>query len=107
MIMAKEFSKAFYNSTAWKICRLSYIASVHGLCERCGEPGLILHHKEKLTPENINNPEVTLNFDKLEYLCQRCHNADELGEHTIKKNANGNKYYFDEKGDIVLIPPLK
>lgn len=79
--MAKEFSKGFYNSKAWKECRAAYIKSVFGLCERCGKLGYIVHHKEKLTPQNINDPGVTLNWGKLEYVCLDCHNKDEAGEH--------------------------
>jgi len=33
--MAKDFAVHFYNSTAWKRCRMAYIKSINGLCERC------------------------------------------------------------------------
>ena len=75
-VMAKEYAKAFYNSAAWIKCKNSYIKSVHGLCERCGEPGYIVHHKKYITPKNINDPSITLNHDNLEYLCQKCHNEE-------------------------------
>ena len=48
--MAKEWAKPFYNSTAWKKLRMSYIAKVYGLCEWCGEPGYIVDHIKELTP---------------------------------------------------------
>lgn len=73
--MAQAWAKAFYNSKAWQECRDGYIKSVFGLCEKCGKPGYIVHHKERLTPWNINDPDVTLNWSKLQYLCLKCHNA--------------------------------
>lgn len=96
--MAKDFSRAFYNSKQWQKCRKSYIASVYGLCERCGKPGLILHHKELLTANNINDPYVTLNYDKLEYVCQDCHNKEHNG-----KNEE-QKYCFDSNGMVKPLP---
>lgn len=51
--MAKEYAKSFYKSKEWIKCRNSYITFVHGLCERCGKPGKIVHHKKKITPMNI------------------------------------------------------
>ena len=93
--MAKPFAIQFYKSKAWQDCRAAYIKSVFGLCERCGRPGWIVHHKEKLTPVNINDPNVTLSFENLEYLCQDCHNREHGGAST----ADG--LIFDERGDLV------
>ena len=64
----KEWAKSFYKSQAWKRCRAAYAASVGGLCERCLSrgmytPGVIVHHKIVLTPDNISDPSVTLNWD--------------------------------------------
>lgn len=55
--------------------------SVGGLCEKClkegrYEPGEIVHHKIHLTPQNINDPSISLNWDNLELLC-RLHHGDE------------------------------
>ena len=98
--MAREFSKKFYKSKAWEQCRHSYIKSVHALCERCGRPGRIVHHKIKLTSENINKPHITLNHDNLELVCLECHNKDEFGEH---KEKSKSRYEFDKNGNI--LPP--
>lgn len=98
--MAREFAKAFYNSSVWKKCKASYIKSVHGLCERCDKPGYIVHHKKALTPSNISDPDITLNHDNLEYLCLDCHNA----EHDFnreKKSVTKKGYKFNEKGELV------
>ena len=98
--VAQEWAKAFYKSGAWLKCRAAYIQSVFGLCEKCGRPGWIVHHKIKLTPGNINDPNVTLNWDNLEYLCQDCHNS----VHGLSSTADG--LMFDERGDLVEHPPV-
>lgn len=77
--MAKDFAKAFYASGAWQRCRDSYIrertAIDGGMCEVCGQRlGLIVHHRVRLTEENITDPEVILGRDKLCYVCLECHN---------------------------------
>lgn len=99
--MAQSFSKSFYASKRWKSCRKSYISSVYGLCEECQrqgkiKPGLILHHKITLTPDNINDPYITLNFDNLEYLCQECHNIEHYSNGVLREGL-----MFDENGDVV------
>ena len=79
--MAKDYARAFYNSTAWDNCRKAYAKSVGGLCERCLRegrytPGTVVHHKTHITPGNITNPEVTLAWDNLMLVCQDCHAAE-------------------------------
>lgn len=101
--MSKEFAKPFYNSAAWKKCKAVYIKSVHGLCERCDKPGYIVHHRKVLTPNNINDPNITLNHDNLEYLCLDCHNA-EHGFNREKKSVTKKGYKFNEKGELVPSP---
>ena len=97
----KEYAKDFYKSTAWKKARQTVIKRANGLCERCRaaglyRPGVIVHHKNYITPGNIHDPGVTLNLDNLEYLCEDCHNK----EHKAKPN---NRYRFDSNGG--LLPP--
>ena len=36
-------------------------------------PAEIVHHKIELTPDNIDNPKITLGFDNLEAVCRDCH----------------------------------
>lgn len=98
--MAKEFAKKFYKSKAWQKCRESYIKSVYGLCERCNKPGYIVHHKILLTASNINNPDITLNWDNLEYLCLDCHNAEHNFERK-RKPVTKQGLKFNEKGELV------
>ena len=95
--MAKEYAKKFYNSKAWKDCRAAYIKSVFGLCERCMAPGRIVHHIQYITPENINDPNITLSFDNLEYLCQDCHNK----EHHASELNTMDGLRFDRNGFVV------
>lgn len=94
----KAWARAFYKSKAWRDCRDAYFASQHGLCERCGAGGKIVHHKIYLTPANINDPAVTLNFENLELLCQECHN---LEHHERAPVADGLR--FDETGELVVV----
>ena len=83
---APEAQQKFYGSSVWKKCRAEYRKSVGGLCERCKakgliEPGYIVHHKEYVSAKNMTDPEVLLNWDNLELLCQNCHNL----EHKVEK----------------------
>lgn len=77
----REFAEQFYSGTAWRETRKAYAKSRGGLCERCLargiiRAGVIVHHKTLLTPENIGDPDVTLNWDNLELLCRDCHGAE-------------------------------
>lgn len=100
--MAREFARKFYGSRAWKECRASYILSVNGLCERCLANGKYVageevHHKIYLTPENINDPYITLSWDNLELLCQSCHSK----EHMRKYGPLREDVMFNENGDLI------
>ncbi len=91
----KPWARKFYKSKVWQNCRDAYYLSKHGLCEKCGGPGLIVHHKTVLTPGNIHDPEITLDWDRLELLCLECHNREHGGAST----AEGLE--FDERGNLV------
>lgn len=96
--MAKDFAKNFYRSSAWEKCRASFIISKHGLCERCGRPGKIVHHKVYLTPDNINDPNITLSWENLELVCATCHQHEHF-----ESDAIIDGYKFNEFGDMVKI----
>lgn len=96
----RDFAKAFYQSRTWRDCRLGYFRKVHGLCERCGQGGKIVHHKIYLSPKNINNPSVTLNHDNLELLCMDCHNDEHMAKLPIAKGLK-----FNDNGDLISTPP--
>ncbi len=95
----KEFAKNFYNSKVWKDTQKLYKSSKHGICERCGRTHktMIVHHKIHLNSRNINNPEITLNFDNLELLCIDCHNQ----EHFKKYSPIREGFKFNEQGKLI------
>ena len=97
--MAQDFAQPFYNSGAWHRCRKAYAASKDYLCEICGEPGDIVHHKERLPPENINDPMVALNWEKLQLVCTRCHNQ------IYNEPAVADGLAFDNEGNLIEVPP--
>jgi 5-methylcytosine-specific restriction endonuclease McrA len=37
------------------------------------EPATQVHHKIRLTSDNLGNPAVSISFDNLEALCDQCH----------------------------------
>ena len=98
--IAKEFAIKFYKSKAWLQCREGFIQSVYGLCSRCNSPGYIVHHKILLIPNNINNVEVTLNWQELEYLCIDCHNKEHMSKHDIVIREGLS---FNDKGEVIKI----
>ena len=93
--MAREFSRAFYQSKEWKQTSRAYMTSKNYVCERCGAVGEICHHKKYLNPSNINDPYITLSFDNLECLCRECHGK----EHELKRDW----VVFDEAGNIAAV----
>ena len=96
--MARLFSKKFYDSNAWKHTRNAYIQAKFGICERCGKPNAKqVHHKVWLDELNINNPDVTLNFDNLELLCDVCHQ----NEHNEKYSPVVSGLMFNELGELI------
>ena len=71
------------------------------MCEECKRNGKLtpaqeVHHKIKLTPANVNNPEISLNWKNLEALCKDCH----LNKHRKKK-----RWSVDEDGNVLLERP--
>lgn len=98
----KEFAKAFYKSKAWQDCRKAYMHSAGYLCENCRRKGILktgdtVHHKIHLTPENIKDPSVTLNWENLELVCRDCH------AELHKKN---NKRYLIREDGRAEVPPI-
>lgn len=80
----QEFAKTFYRSKKWQSCRAAFIEERRtidgGLCQRCHERmGYIVHHRIHLTPQNIDEPSVSLTFANLEFLCHECHNDEHFG----------------------------
>ena len=102
----KEKREAFYKSVTWIDCSRSY-RNAHPLCERCLAKHIITpaadtHHKIKLMEENIDRPEIVLNWDNLEALCLNCHKNEHNMERKEKKQF-GRRWRVDEAGDVVLV----
>lgn len=93
----------FYTSKEWVACREAYAASVFYLCERCKRPGYIVHHKTHITDENVSDPNITLNWDNLEFLCIECHNREHFSQEITRNDVK-----FDEKGQLIAVksPPI-
>lgn len=83
----------FYKSPAWLAARELKIVSVSGLCERCGRIGVEVHHKERLSIDNVNDSSISLNQENLELLCRECHNKEHL--------RFSNKFRFDNEGNLI------
>ena len=92
----KDWARKFYHSKQWlKVRKLAIIRSDR-LCERCPMPGYMVHHIIPLTPDNINDPNITLNLDNLEYLCHDCHNEEHL-----ECNGTIDGLRFTPEGEII------
>ena len=92
-----RFAHDFYKSWAWIKCSRGYRKSRHGLCERCLARGLYVtgdevHHKIRLTPENIKDPDIALNWNNLELLCKDCHDDEHRGV----------RWRTDEYGHVII-----
>ena len=99
--MKREGFRRFYTSQVWRQTAHGYMASVSGLCERCLAKGIItpaaeVHHKIRLTPEALSDPEISLAWRNLEALCKRCH----MDEHDRVVH-----YRIDASGHIVEPEP--
>ena len=92
--------KSFYNSKNWQITREAYKTSVGGLCEICRDkgiikPGVIIHHKIHITPENINDPNITLSWNNLQCLCRECHGLQHRAAKRYKVDPLGGVISFE------------
>ena len=93
MAKPKELHR-FYKSKAWQLARTIKINATQGKCERCGGIGEEVHHKIRLTVDNVNDVNISLNQDNLELLCKKCHNE----EH--KRFSKSQQ--FDEEGCLLM-----
>lgn len=84
----------FYRSADWKAARHIKIGSAGGLCEMCGVIGEEVHHKIRLTPENVTDVNISINQANLMFLCKGCHNK----EHGRFEKGQ----QFDEDGNIFV-----
>lgn len=71
--------KSFYASEKWQKFRLAIIAERGLRCEHCYKTvtkagDLTLHHKIELTPENVNDVNISLNPENISVVHHDCHN---------------------------------
>lgn len=89
--------REFYHSAAWRRLSRAFLLSKNYICERCGAPAEIAHHKRYLTPANVNDPDIALNPANLESLCLNCHNA----EHFSAGGVTAEGLTFDDRGELI------
>lgn len=96
--MAKDYARSFYQSRKWKDTQKAYMLSKNYICERCGGVAIIVHHKTYISPTNIHDPNITLNWDNLEALCRTCHQNEHFLEN---KGVTAQGLKFDSNGNLV------
>lgn len=94
------WAEAFYNSGAWKQVRELAKKRDHYLCVDCAKHGRItpveeVHHIIPLTPDNIDDTNITLSLDNLVSLCRECHKA--------RHGARQHRYKVDELGRVTIL----
>lgn len=94
----RAWARQFYSSRAWQDCRKAYAKSVGGLCESCLARGLVVpgvqvHHKIPISPQNIEDPSITLNWDNLELLCESHHQQKHMDR----------RYQINEDGTLEIL----
>ena len=83
----------FYKSEEWKLARHIKITQAQGRCERCNGIGEEVHHKIRLTVNNVNDVMISINQGNLELLCKDCHNKEHNRFVKHKK--------FDDYGNLI------
>lgn len=99
----REYTKSnnrFYQRKAWKSCKDSYIGKRilidGGLCEICQDRlGKEVDHIVELNSKNVNDPNIALNHDNLQFLCKECHNMKTFSD-------NSRNAFFDEEGNPIF-----
>ena len=94
----------FYTSWTWRKCRTAFAKSKGNLCERCLARGIIqpgskeqpleTHHKIPLNRDNVNDPNVALNWNNLELLCKQCHDEE--------RERKAKRWRIDPSGRVTI-----
>ena len=87
---------SFYWSKEWRKTAALYMRKSNHICERCGALAHIIHHRDYLTPGNVNNPDIAFGWDNLEALCSDCHNREHKGGAVTAQGLT-----FNEHGDLI------
>lgn len=96
----REFAYSFYHSANWLKTRDYVLRRDMKLCQDCLKAGKIVpakevHHIIELSPENIEDVEISLNPENLVSLCFDCHKK----RHRKYKEE---RYTIDEFGNIEM-----
>jgi 5-methylcytosine-specific restriction endonuclease McrA len=102
--MAKQWAEKFYHSIQWKRVRAEVLHANHYTCSNCYDRGSEVHHIIELTPDNIDDENISLNPSNLKCLCGRCHKKITQGYYGDIETAG---YIFNERGEVVPMPPMK
>ena len=95
------WKRTFYRSKAWQECRKVVIDRQFNICADCIKNGDItpideVHHLTFLTPDNVGDPNISLNPDNCVGLCTVCHNRRH--EKGFKGETRASRVWFDENG---------
>ena len=95
----QPWAERFYKSQAWKNIRDVAMKRDAYLCVDCLKSGRYtpaeeVHHIIPLTPDNIEDTDITLNLDNLVSVCRECHKA--------RHGARQHRYSVDELGHVTL-----
>ena len=96
----QPWAEWFYKSAAWKHTRELAMKRDAYLCVDCAAKGKLtpaeeVHHITPLTPDNINDPNISLAMGNLVSVCRECHKA--------RHGARERRYKVDEFGHVTII----
>lgn len=90
-------NSSFYQSKAWRKLSKAFLISKNYICEVCGKPADLAHHKVYLTAGNVWDSNISMNVELLEALCKNCHNTEHFGS----GGAVLKGLAFDERGELI------
>lgn len=99
--MSKDYARQFYNGKPWRKTQAAFMQSKNYLCEKCNDAARVVHHIRPITPENINDHKITLDWTNLQALCMDCHAA---AHSTSTTTAPGLR--FNRRGEVVQCDPV-
>lgn len=67
------------------------------MCEHCDKPGYICDHIKEINIYNVDDPNITLNHENLQYLCLSCHNKKTFAKYSVVRED----VKFDSQGNLV------
>lgn len=96
----KPWARAFYHSQAWQTVRKRALIRDGYTCRICGARATAVDHIRELTPDNIHDPQISLNLDNLQSLCHDCHTVKTMEDKGVIQADCDDAYYFDADGNL-------